>query len=287
MKLRIGTRKSQLAMAQTYLVIDAVKNIDPSIEIEIVPLSTKGDKILDKPLLSFGGKGVFVEEFEHKIQEGEIDIAIHSAKDMPMELLEGLTITAVLQREDPRDVLITRKNQPWNKEENTIIGTSSLRRKMQISNLGNVTCKDLRGNVNTRLQKLQDGAYDGIILAMAGLKRLGLDGDERFLFTPFDCQQFIPAGGQGIIAIEGREDSPFLKLFAKIDQETARCELMFERRVLQELNAGCHEPVGVFSKVEGNELTGYLMKENRIYKVRGAKENYKELALTLSRSGME
>lgn len=285
MKLRIGTRKSQLAMAQTYLVMDAVKQADPSIEIEIIALSTKGDKILDKPLLSFGGKGVFVEEFEQKILKDEIDIAVHSAKDMPMELLEGLSIAAVLQREDPRDVLITRKGEPWKKDECQIIGTSSLRRKMQIMNFANAECKELRGNVNTRLQKLQDGEYQGIILAMAGLKRLGLDTDERFTVTPFDCEKFIPAGGQGIIAIEGKADSPFAELFAKIDHSRTRTELMFERQVLKELNAGCHEPIGVFSKLEGQELTGYLMKENQIHQVKGSKDDYEELALTLSRSG--
>lgn len=285
MKIRIGTRKSQLAMAQTCLVMEEIKRIDPSMDVEIVSLSTKGDKILDKPLLSFGGKGVFVEEFESKIAMNEIDIAVHSAKDMPMELLEGMSIVSVLKREDPRDVLVMKKGNIWDKNAHTIIGTSSLRRKLQIEAMGDVECKDLRGNVNTRLQKLADGEYDGIILAMAGLKRLGLDTDPRFCVTPFDTENFIPAGGQGIIAVEGKKDSPFCELFKKMDNEKARTELMFERQVLKNLNAGCHEPIGVFSVAEHNCLTGYLMRENGTVTVLGQANNYKELAEQLSRKG--
>lgn len=272
-------------MAQTYLVMEEIKRAEPSAEIEIVSISTKGDNILDRPLLSFGGKGVFVEELESKIINGEIDIAVHSAKDMPMELLEGLTVVSVLKREDPRDALVTRKNASWNKEIHAIIGTSSLRRKMQIVNYGDIECKDLRGNVNTRLQKLQDGEYDAILLAMAGLKRLGLDQDERFTIMPFDCEQFIPAGGQGIIAIEGRADSQFRELFQKFDNKRARQELLFERQVLQNLDAGCHEPIGVFSKVIDGTLTGYLMKENKIYQVRGSESCYRKLADALCKKG--
>lgn len=286
MKIRIGTRKSQLAMAQTYLVMEEIRRIDPSLEIEIVSLSTKGDKILDKPLLSFGGKGVFVEEFESKIKENEIDIAVHSAKDMPMVLLDGLSIVSVLKREEPCDALIMRKGDVWDKNRHTVIGTSSLRRKMQIERLGDVECQDLRGNVNTRLKKLEDGEYDGIILAMAGLKRLNLHNDQRFTVTPFSTDTFIPAGGQGIIAVEGREDSPFSELFKQMDHAKTRTELLFERKVLENLSAGCHEPIGVFSFVENENLTGYLMRENQIHTITGPKSNYKELALELSRKGI-
>jgi hydroxymethylbilane synthase len=285
MKIRIGTRKSNLAMAQTYLVRDAILAVEPAAQIELVALSTKGDKILDKPLLSFGGKGVFVEEFESKIKNGEIDIAVHSAKDMPMELLDGLTILAVLKREDPRDVFVTRKGTSWDRDRHFVIGTSSLRRKMQIARFGDVECRELRGNVNTRLRKLEEGQYDGIILAMAGLKRLGLDKDPGFSLTPFSCEEFIPAGGQGIIAIEGRKSSELNGLFQKLEDKSARYELLFERKVLQCLNAGCHEPIGVFSKVEGDEITGYLMKENKIQKVKGPKDSYEDLAQTLSKKG--
>ncbi len=285
MKIRIGTRKSNLALAQTNLVIEEMKRIEPEVEVEIVSISTKGDRILDQPLLSFGGKGVFVEEFESKIQKGEIDIAVHSAKDMPMELMDDLCIVSVLKREDPRDVLVTRKGTLWDKNTHSVIGTSSLRRKMQIENYGNVKCKDLRGNVNTRLQKLENGEYDGIILAMAGLKRLGLERDERFDMTPFDCETFIPAGGQGIIAIEGLKTSLFSELFEKIDHKATRQELLFERQVLKNLNAGCHEPIGVFSKVEDEKLKGYLMSENKIYQVKGESNKYLELAQVLCRKG--
>lgn len=284
-KIRIGTRKSKLAMAQTYLVVDAMKRVDPELEVSIVSLSTKGDKVLDKPLLSFGGKGVFINEFEEMIQSGEIDIAVHSAKDMPMELLDGLTICAVLEREDPRDVLITRKGYVWDREKTITVGTSSLRRIMQVEQYGKVVCHDLRGNVNTRLQKLEDGQYDAIILAMAGMKRLDLLSDERFDFQPFDLKHFIPAGGQGIIAIEGREGEEFEGLWKQMDNTASRYELSFERMVLKLLDAGCHEPIGVFSNVEGDSLTGYLMMEKVIHQVTGKKDDWEQLAQELYAMG--
>lgn len=259
-RIRIGTRKSRLAMVQTRLVAEAVRLVAPDVETEIVPFVTTGDKILDKSLVDFGGKGVFVSEFEEAIADGTIDIAVHSAKDMPAELLPGLSILAVLEREDPRDVLITVKGRTVSKSPMTV-GTSSLRRQVQIRERKDAVCSLLRGNVNTRLEKLEKGMYDGIILAAAGLKRLGLQEDLRFTFEYLPEQEFIPSGGQGIIAVEGREDSPYRELFQKIDHELSHISLTAEREVLRLLSAGCNEAVGVYSWHDENKFHMKLMKE--------------------------
>lgn len=268
--IRIGTRVSELAMTQTHLVMAALKEKVPEVLFEVVPLQTLGDKILDKPLLSFGGKGVFVSEFEEGLLSGTIDLAVHSAKDMPMALPEGLDIVGVPKREDPRDVLITMKGTTLREE--AIIGTSSLRRQYQIKALKKVVCKDLRGNVNTRLRKLEEGQYDGIILAAAGLKRLGLHEETKYTYQYFDCESFVPAGGQGIIAVEGRKDDPISKLISEINDEESVISLNIERDVLQGLNAGCHEPIGVYSFIKEGQFYLTLLKgeEGHIEKVQGA-----------------
>lgn len=178
-KLIIGTRGSALALAQTELVIRQIKEVSPQVECEIRIITTKGDKIMEKPLIEFGGKGVFVTEIEEKLKNGEIDLAVHSAKDMPVELAEGLAILGVLKREDPRDVLVTMDWEGFLQKEHPRIGTSSLRRRAQIQQeFPNALCQSLRGNVNTRLKKLEDGMYDGILLAAAGLRRLGLEQEK-------------------------------------------------------------------------------------------------------------
>ena len=176
--IRIGTRGSKLALAQTELFIDALHIFYPEVECEQIIIKTKGDKILDKPLVEFGGKAVFVTEFEEAIKEGRIDLAVHSAKDMPMELMEGLDIVCTLKREDVRDVIITRAGEKVGNISSPIIGTGSLRRQCQIRALyPDVKCESLRGNVPTRIEKLRNGQYDGIILAAAGLKRLQLHNE--------------------------------------------------------------------------------------------------------------
>lgn len=268
--IKIGTRTSQLAMAQTQLVIDQIKAVNKDVEVEIVPIKTLGDRILDRPLLSFGGKGAFVSEFETALLAGNIDLAVHSAKDMPMELPNGLAIVGVLEREDPRDVLITMAGKELPKRP--IIGTSSLRRQLQIGELQEVTCEDLRGNINTRLRKLEEGQYDGIILAVAGLKRLGLLEEEKFNYHYFDCDTMIPAGGQGIIAIEGRaDDNDIENLFRQITNPEAAICLETERSVLELLDAGCHEPIGVYSFIEGKDIHLSILygKESLIQRIEG------------------
>ena len=208
MKLRIGTRKSKLAMIQTEIVRDAILRKFPETEIEMVPMSTKGDLILDRSLTSFGGKGVFTGELETALLDGEIDMAVHSAKDMPMEFPEGLCIGAVLEREEAADVLVTLDGTPAEKlPAGSVIGTSSLRRQLQIRAVNpGVEVKILRGNVQTRIEKLRRGEYDGILLAAAGLVRLGLDKEEGLHLEYLDKHSFVPAAGQGILAAEVRRE---------------------------------------------------------------------------------
>lgn len=305
MKIRIGTRGSELARKQTELVIDAISKAYPDCVCETVILRTEGDRILDKPLMEFGGKGVFVTEFEEALQEGKIDLAVHSAKDMPMELAKGLTICGVLPREDVRDVLVTRKDHPlqmehflqerkqeegtsdWMEKEREIgaqnaepvveckmtenqhsalemyrIGTSSLRRQCQIEQLySNVQCVSIRGNVPTRLRKLRDGEYDGVVLAAAGLRRLNLLQEEDLEYHYFDVEDMLPAGGQGIIAIEGREQDEIAECVKKISDSDAWLQLKTEQEVLYLLNAGCHEAVGVVTNLTADKIELRIMKE--------------------------
>ncbi len=282
--IRIGTRKSRLAMAQTMLAARALEEAEPGLKAEIVPLVTAGDRILDRSLVEFGGKGAFVAEFEHALLEGKIDAAVHSAKDMPMELAEGLSVPAVLKREDPRDVFVTVKGREIQNSP-MIVGTGSLRRQIQIRERKNCVCKLLRGNVNTRLEKLYEGQYDGILLAAAGLLRLGLLEDERFSFEFLPETEFIPAGGQAIIAIEARENSEFKELFQKINHIPTECSLRAEREVLRLLGAGCNEAIGVYSFFEGETLSMELMREWKGKMVRcaaaGKPQEYEALAREL------
>ncbi|BCN32172.1 hydroxymethylbilane synthase [Anaeromicropila herbilytica] len=247
--IRIGTRKSKLALAQTDYIIEQLKNVKPSLEIEKVLISTKGDKILERSLQSFGGKGAFITEFEELMLRKEIDFAVHSAKDMPMELQKGLTIVAVSKREDPRDVLVTLKGVGRNQALKGIIGTCSLRRRLFIEKNYQATVKELRGNVETRLTKLRNHEYDGIILAAAGLRRLNLLDDDLYDYHFFKEEECIPAAGQGIIAVEGRVDEELSLVFNKISDKFAGYCLETEREVLRLLNAGCSEPVGAYAKI--------------------------------------
>jgi len=270
--VKIGTRGSRLALVQTNLVIEEINKHFPQLKCETVIITTMGDKILDKPLIDFGGKGVFITEFEEALINREIDLAVHSAKDMPMKLYAGLEVACVLKREDPRDILITRKPVKIEGLESAIIGTSSLRRQIQIEQLySNIKCTLLRGNVNTRLKKLTDGLYDGIILAAAGIKRLELDKESQYNYRYLDFDEMIPAGGQGIVAVEARVDSKLSQMMKSISDSVAGMELEIERRILNLFEAGCHEPIGVFSEVKQGEVKIRIMKEmnGRILKQTG------------------
>lgn len=254
MNIKIGTRKSKLALAQTNMVVNEIKKYFPSINIEVVHFTTKGDKVLNKPLINIGGKGVFVTEIEDALLNKEIDLAVHSAKDLPLKLQDNLTIASVLKRGNYRDTLVTVKGKKIDFSREIIIGTGSNRRKLAFKNLyPNATFKDIRGNVDTRLNKLYNGEYDGIILAMAGLERLDLLSDSRFTFTPFDYKEFVPAPCQGIIAIESRNND-LTEILSKINHKDTFHSFQTERHILNILNADCGMPLGAYSFVENNKI---------------------------------
>lgn len=255
--IKIGTRGSALALAQTELVIDKIKKLNPGINIKKVIISTKGDKEINRPVSSFGGKGAFVTEIEDWLFNRKIDMAVHSAKDLPDNLRDGLVVSSVLEREDARDVLVTVNPvtiENLFKKEHSVIGTGSLRRRFQLKLLyKNAEFKDIRGNVPTRIDKLYNGEYDGIVLAAAGLKRLGLDREAGLSCRYFSYDEMVPAGGQGIIAVETREEdsagsNSYLGRILKDITDMQTLENYYnERKILEGLNAGCHEALGVIS----------------------------------------
>lgn len=247
--IRIGTRKSKLALIQTELVKAQILKYFPNEKIEIVHVVTHGDKVLDKPLGEIGGKGVFTKEIEEKLLDKTIDIAVHSAKDVPMELADGLCLGAVLLRDDNRDVILKRK-ETKKIGAGSIIGTSSLRREIQIKQIyPDATIRSLRGNVGTRIDKLKSGEYDAIILAAAGLKRLGLDNDKELDYIYPDEEKFISAAGQGILAIECR-NGDLKDVMAALDDRKARICLEAEREFLKCLDGSCNAPCGAHCTVD-------------------------------------
>lgn len=255
MKLRIGTRKSRLAMVQAELVQAEILKHFPAAEIELVPITTRGDRQLDRSLASFGGKGVFTRELEEALLKGEIDLAVHSAKDMPMEFPEGLALGAALKRVSPGDVLVTVTGIPAAElPPGSVIGTSSLRRELQIKRFNpQVKIKVLRGNVGTRIEKLKNGEYDGILLAAAGLERLGLTADKEVHFQYLDLEKFIPAPGQGILGVEIRKgDLP--EIMAALHDPEAACALQAEREFLTILGGSCNAPCAAYCRREGAKL---------------------------------
>lgn len=268
--VKVGTRGSKLALAQTELVIRALRERFPQVDFQMVTMSTRGDRDTSRALLEFGGKAVFVEEFEEAILKGDIDIAVHSAKDMPMEIMEGLTISGTLPRACPQDVLIYKRGRSFDRNDSFVVGTSSLRRQYQIRDMyPNAVCKNLRGNVGTRIQKLEAGEYDAIILAAAGLERLGIiDGSaecvevhkDELTFRYLSTESMLPAACQGIIAIETRTSGEACDMVREINDTEAYTQLICERAVLNRLNAGCHEPIGVYSELHGDHMKLSLMK---------------------------
>ena len=256
--IKIGTRKSKLALIQTDIVKDKIKKAFPEIEVEIVKIDTKGDQILDKSLTSFGGKGVFTAELEAELLSGAVDIAVHSAKDMPMDFPEGLGIGAVLDRADVRDTFVTTTGKKLEElEPGSVVGTSSLRRELLIKEMNPyVTIKLLRGNVQTRLNKLRNGQYDGIILAAAGIERLGYEKEEGIHYQYLDPDVFLPAAGQGILAVESRtEDEEMAEILAAIHSEKAECLLMAERAFLKTIGGSCNAPAAALCREENGEFS--------------------------------
>lgn len=256
MKIRIGTRKSKLALAQTKLVADALKSAFPDIETEIVHITTKGDKILDKPLAEIGGKGLFISEIENALLDGTIDIAVHSAKDLPVQLADGLEIPCVLERADVRDCFIVRNGETFAETDKFCIGTGSLRRRMSAKKYyPNAEFKDIRGNVDTRINKLMNHEYDGIILAKAGLDRLGIVSDERINILPFDAENFLSAPCQAVIAVECRKDSVFKAILEKINHTDSFYAFETERKIIEKTGGDCGIPLGVYTEISDNKIT--------------------------------
>ena len=252
--LRIATRSSPLALWQAEEVSRRLKAIYPDLDIQLVTMKTKGDKILDAPLAKVGGKGLFVKELEAGMLTGEADIAVHSMKDVPVEFPAGLELSLIMQREDPRDAFVSnRYNDLSELPENAVVGTSSLRRQTQINEkYPNLKLDWLRGNVNTRLKKLDDGQYDAIILAAAGLKRLGFAERIRSYLEP---EVSLPAIGQGAIGIEARSDDEAVRqLLAPLaDAETTQ-RVLAERAMNETLDGGCQVPIAGYAVIEGDEL---------------------------------
>jgi hydroxymethylbilane synthase len=246
----IGTRGSQLALVQTELVRAALLATYPDMAVEIEQITTRGDVILDRPLSAIGDKGLFVAEFEDALRAGRIDLAVHSAKDLPSELPPDMALAAFPRRADPRDALVSRDGLPLAElPEGALVGTSSLRRTCLLRHLRpDLRIADVRGNVDTRLRKLREGQYDAIVLAAAGLERLGL-ADQ--ISERLDPQVMIPAVSQGILGLEVRAgDQAIAGLLAPLDDPSARVAALAERAFLARIGGGCQVPVGAYARVD-------------------------------------
>jgi hydroxymethylbilane synthase len=254
-RLRIGTRGSALALWQANWVKSQLEAVHPNIEIELIIIKTKGDKILDVPLAKVGGKGLFVKELEEAILDGRADIAVHSMKDVPAEFPEGLHLGPVLEREDPRDVLLSVNYQSLaDLPQGAQVGSSSLRRQSQLLAIRpDLEIIPLRGNVNTRIGKLVNGEFDAIVLAAAGVKRLQMtDHVVEYL----DPDLVIPANGQGAVGIELRiNDAKTTQLLQTLNHETSQVCVAAERAFLATLDGGCQVPIAGFAKRDGERLT--------------------------------
>ena len=252
--IRIATRKSALALWQAEYVKSELENLHPGINVELVPMVSRGDKILDVPLAKVGGKGLFVKELEHALLENQADIAVHSMKDVPMEFPEGLGLSVICEREDPRDAFVSNKYPTLDDLPNgAIVGTSSLRRQTQLLSLRpDLEVTFLRGNVNTRLAKLDAGEYDAIILASAGLKRLEMADRITSYLAP---EVMLPAGGQGAVGIECRiDDAETIALIKPLHHIPTAEQVLAERAVNARLEGGCQVPIGSFAVHQGEKL---------------------------------
>lgn len=284
--LRIATRKSPLALWQAEFVRDSLIQHYPDLQVELVKMVTQGDKILDTPLAKVGGKGLFVKELEQGMLRDEVDIAVHSMKDVPVELPEGLHLSVICEREDPRDAFVSNNFASLESlPQGARVGTSSLRRQTQLKAVRpDLKILDLRGNVNTRLKKLDDGQYDAIILAAAGLIRLGFD--ER-IKQAIDSSVSLPAIGQGAVGIECRtEDKDINELISVLNHPQTRTCVMAERSMNTRLEGGCQVPIGGYAILEGNELylRGLVGKPDGSEVVRGEVRGQPEDAETLGKA---
>ncbi len=252
--IRIATRQSPLALWQAQFVQSELKAFHPDLHVELVPMVTKGDIILDTPLAKVGGKGLFVKELEQALLEGRADIAVHSMKDVPVDFPAGLGLVTICEREDPRDAFVSNHYASLDDlPAGSVVGTSSLRRQCQLrQQRPDLQIRDLRGNVGTRLGKLDKGDYDAIILAVAGLKRLGLEARIRTALTPEEC---LPAVGQGAVGIECRlDDVRTRELLAPLAHVETTLRVAAERAMNMRLEGGCQVPIGSYAELDGDTL---------------------------------
>ena len=285
MKLRIGSRESRLAVIQSQMVMELIAAAEPEAELELVTMKTTGDKILDKTLDKIGGKGLFVRELDQALRDGRADFTVHSLKDMPMQVPEDLPLAAFSSREDPRDVLVLPEGAT-ELDKSKPIGCSSRRRQLQLKLLfPDMDIQPVRGNVQTRLTKLEAGQFSALVLAAAGLKRLGLEGRISRYFT---TEEILPAAGQGILVVQTRRgmDTQCLRLVQ--DEKTACCAKA-ERAFVRALDGGCSSPVAAYAVVEGEKLTltgFYVSEDERIQRkgsISGGVTEAETLGSTLAR----
>ena len=258
--VRIGSRESLLAVRQAEIIRDQILRLCPEMEVEIVTMKTTGDKILDKSLAKIGGKGLFVKELDRALMDGRIDIAVHSLKDVPMEENPDLPILACGRREDPRDVLLLKPGL-HKLPEDGVVGTSRSRRMIQMKRLfPGCSFRGIRGNVQTRLRKLETEGYDGTLLAAAGLKRLDM---AHVIGKYFSVDEIIPAAGQGILAVQGRKDARW-EWLDQINDRDARAAAEAERQFIRADGGDCTSPCAAHAQIHGSELklTGLYYREN-------------------------
>ena len=292
-KILVGSRNSQLAVAQTQIVMNEIKKHNPELELELLTYTTTGDRILDRSLDEVGGKGLFVKELDKALIDGQIHIAVHSLKDMPMEENRDLPIVSLYKRGDPRDVLVlpksrkTTEDMDWYAFLNGLerVGSSSARRQLQIKKrYSGIGIKGVRGNIITRLQKLDQGEFDALVLAAAGLDRVGLTSRINRYFS---VEEIIPAAGQGILSIQARSDLDISFLEQVNDEDTVYAATA-ERTFVRVLDGGCSSPIAAYAEVSGNDLklTGLYYneetKEHIIDYIAGNKESAEKLGFLLA-----
>lgn len=287
-KLVIATRGSALAMWQSKFIQSEIKKTH-RIEVELLSMKTKGDVVLDSPLAKIGGKGLFTKELEESMLRDESHIAVHSLKDVPITFPDGLILAAISKREDVRDAFVSEKFKRLNElPQGARVGTTSLRRRMQLLMIRpDLTIVSLRGNVNTRLRKLKEGHFDAIILAVAGIKRLELNKDIKFV-TPFELDEMIPAMGQGALGIEAIKSKDVLDTISFINDEKSHIETTIERDFVTMLNGGCQVPIGINANLNGNDIKirailgmpdgSEILKETLVVK----KDDYKTIGKDLA-----
>ena len=293
-RLVIATRKSKLALWQSEHVQQVLMEAHKGLHVELAQMLTKGDKILDTPLAKIGGKGLFTKELEESMLRGESHLAVHSLKDVPMEFPKGLKLAVITKREDVRDAMLSQKYSSLDElPKGAVVGTTSLRRRMQLlERRSDLNIKNLRGNVNTRIRKLKDGEYDAIILASAGIKRLGLQGEVKY-FSPIDTSIMTPASGQAALGIEIIDNPEVEELISVLNDEDAIIETTIERDFVTVLEGGCQVPIGINAKVDGGKIDISCLiglpdgTEVLREKVQIKKDDYKHIGKKLAQNMIE